>query len=121
MTRAPVSTAHDDARLLDEHVVRRHPLGPVVIAGDERDVRPRTAQPHQRVAHEIDRPGRRQCPVEQIARHHHEIDVLGGHHLDQPVDERGLVLLQRDRPEGPAEVPVAGVEDAHGVQPTEGV
>ena len=119
--RTPVPATHEEARLLDEHVVGRDTLGPVVVAGDEGDVRPGATQSQQRVAQQVDRPGRRQRPVEQIARHHHQVDLLGGNHLGQPVDERGLVLLQRDRPEGPAEMPVAGVEDAHGVQPTEGV
>ncbi len=55
----------------------------------------------------------RDGPVVDVTAHHQGVDALVAHHLDQELDERGLGVELGLPVEGPAEMPVAGVEEPH--------
>ena len=110
----PAEAAADDhARQVGEPVVGGQALGAVVVAGDGHDPHPVGDQAVEGVAQQGHRLGGRDGPVVEVAGDHDEVDALGHHDLDQPVEERRLVGVERHGAEASPEVPVARVEDAH--------
>ncbi len=76
-------------------------------------LRPGGRQPGQRLVGQPDRVDVRQRAVVDVARDHHQVDLLRLDDLEQVVDVRSLVAEHALPVEGPPEVPVGGVEDAH--------
>ena len=88
-----------------------------MVAGDGGHGVPGGLEAHQCLAEHHHCLGGCDRPVVQVAGDDDKINALVAAQLDQPFDERLLVVGKRDRPEAAAEVPVAGVEDAHEVNP----
>ena len=70
-------------------------------------------QPGEGLVGQPDRVDVGERPVVDVAGDDHDVDLLALHDLEQVVDERGLVRRACPPVEGPAQVPVGGVEDAH--------
>ena len=98
---------------VDEAGAEAESLGGVVVAAADHDLGPRSGQPHQGLVRQAYGVDRRECAVVDVAGDHDEVDALGLDHLEQVVDVRSLVPEHAFPVEGPPEVPVGGVEDAH--------
>ncbi|MPM34827.1 hypothetical protein SDC9_81417 [bioreactor metagenome] len=70
-------------------------------------------QPAQCLAEQRDRLDRRDGAVVHVTGDQHGVDPLGLDHLDQVVGERLVGGLQALAVQGPPQVPVSGVQDAH--------
>ena len=68
----------------------------------------------ERVVGERDRVDGGKGTVVDVARHDHEVDLFGLDGLDQVVDVRRLHREEVLAVERPAQVPVGGVQQAHG-------
>ena len=106
--------ADEDPGGVDEPGAEAEPLGGVVVAAGDDDLRPRRGQPRERLVGQPDRVDLGQRPVVDVAGDHDEVDPLRLDHLEQVVDVRRLVAEHPLTVERPPEVPVGGVEDAHG-------
>jgi len=84
-----------------------------VIAGDRGNFGPGMEQAAQGRVEELDRIGGWYGSVVEIARDDNEINLLGAHHIDEPIDEECLLIEQTVVAEGPAQVPIAGVQNSH--------
>ena len=89
------------------------PLGGVVVAAGDDDLRPGVEQPVEGVVEQAHGVDRRQRAVVHVAGHDHRLDGLGPDHLDQVVEEPRLRGEQVDTVEGTTEVPVRGVQQPH--------
>ncbi len=103
-----------DAGGVDQARGEPEPLGRVVVAGGEHDPGARGGQPRERLVGEAHGVDRRQGAVVDVARDEHHVDLLGGDDLEQVVDVGRLVREHALPVEGPAQVPVGGVQQAHG-------
>ena len=108
-----VPTAHVHPAEVHQFVVRGDTIRAVVVPGDDGDGVAAGLQADQRLAEEHHGLRGRDGPVVHVAGHHHEVDPLLRAQPDEPVGERLLVVVERHRTEAAAEVPIAGVEDAH--------
>jgi len=70
---------------------------------------------------QLDRIGGGNRAVEQVAGNCYQVDFFVTHNVDQPVDEQRLLVEQSMVTEGPAEMPVAGMQDPHDTQYEQGV
>ena len=71
-------------------------------------------QPEQRVLAQLDGVHRRHRPVVDVPGDQHHVHLLGAGHVHQVIEERGLRRPQVGPVQRPAEVPVGGVQHAHG-------
>ena len=90
------------------------PLGGVVVAAGDHHAGAGRGQPGERLVGQVDRVDRRQRPVVDVTGDDDQVDALALDDVEQVVDVRRLVLEHALPVEGPPEVPVGGVEDAHG-------
>ena len=111
-TGPPVATG-DVQTVGQQPVEGRHPLGTVVVPGDQRDAGASGPDCLQAVTEDHHGVVRWDRPVVHVAGDDDEIDALDRDELDDAIEHAGLVVEQRVRPEGPPEVPIAGVEDPH--------
>lgn len=111
---APVAAAHVQAAGIEQLVRRRHAVHRVVVPGDDNHLRPVGAEAADRIVEQRDDLGRGDGPVVDVARHDYEFDAFSAAQLDEPVEERALVVDERHGAEVASQVPVAGVEDSHG-------
>ena len=88
-------------------------VGGVVIARDGDHPRPGIRKPHQRLEHQPHRQERRECPVEEIPRHDHQVDLGAASHPDQLVENVLGLGGTVDTSEFLADVPVGRMKDAH--------
>ncbi len=86
----------------------------VVVAAAHHDARTGGGEPGERLVGQGDRVDVGEGTVVDVSRDHDHVDVLRGDDLEEVVDERTLVAQQVLAVEGPPQVPVGGVEDAHG-------
>ena len=98
---------------VDELGPEAEPLGGVVVAAGHHQPGAGGGDPGERLVGQPDRVDGRQRPVVDVTREHHQVDALGLHDLEQVVDVRRLVAEHALPVEGPPEMPVGGVEDAH--------
>ena len=105
--------AHEDACGVHQAGAEAEALGAVVVAAAHHDPRARGGQPGEGLVGEGDGVDVGEGPVVDVARDDHDVDPLGLHDLEQVVHERRLVPEQSLAVEGPPQVPVGGVEDAH--------
>ncbi len=105
--------AHVQTRALGPARPEPEPLGGVVVAAGDDDLRPGVEQPVEGVVEQAHGVDRRERPVVHVAGHDHRLDGLGPDHLDQVVEEPGLRGEQVDTVEGTTEVPVRGVQQPH--------
>ena len=103
-----------DAGGVDQPGAEAEPLGGVVVAAGDHHPRAGRGQPGEGLVGQADRVDRRQRPVVDVAGDHDQVDPLALDDVEQVVDVRRLVLEHALAVEGPPEVPVGGVEDAHG-------
>ena len=106
--------ADEDARGV--HQARSETEAPraVVVAAAHHDARTGGGEPGERIIGQADRVDMGERTVVDVSRDHDHVDGLRGDHLEEVVDERTLVAEQVLAVEGPPQVPVGGVEDAHG-------
>lgn len=88
--------------------------GRVVVSGDHHRGHAEVGEPVQRVVEQLDGGQRRHRPVVHVPRHHHRVHLALAHGGDEVTDELGLGAEHADPVEGPAEVPVGGVQESHG-------
>lgn len=105
--------AHVDPRTVEQPRPEPEATGRVVVAARHDDAGAGGGEPGEGLVGQPDRVDLGQRPVVDVARHDHDVDALGLHDLDQVVHERRLVAEESFPVEGPAQVPVGGVEDAH--------
>ncbi len=92
--------------------------GRVVVPGDHHRGHAQAGEPVQRVVEQLDRGERRHRPVVHVPRHHHRVHLALAHGGDEVADELGLGAEHADPVEGPAEVPVGGVQNPQDATPT---
>lgn len=73
----------------------------------------REAASRERVVGQRDRVDLGERAVVDVARHDHEVDLLGLHDLQEVIGVRALMGEHPLAVERPAKVPVGGVQDAH--------
>ena len=105
--------ADEDARGVDQPGAEPQPLGRVVVAAGQHDLRPGGGEAGQRLVGEADGVDVGERAVVDVPGDHHEVHPLRGHHVEQVVHVGSLVREHALPVEGPPEVPVGGVEDAH--------
>lgn len=88
--------------------------GRIVVPGDHHRGHAEVGEPVQRVVEQLDGGQRRYRPVVHVPRHHHRVHLALAHGGDEVTDELGLGAEHADPVEGPAEVPVGGVQESHG-------
>ncbi len=101
------------AGVVDQPGGDAEPGGRVVVAARDDDPRPRVAQPEERVVVQRHGLDRRHGAVVDVTGDQHDVDPLLAHGRHQVVQEGGLRRPQVGPVQGPAEVPVGGVEQAH--------
>ncbi len=106
--------AQVDAGRVDQRAVDPEPARGVVVAADQDDPGAGRAQPGECVLEQRHRVHRRNRPVVDVARDQHRVHPLRARRLDQVVEEAGLRLPQVGAVQRPPEVPVRGVQEAHG-------
>jgi hypothetical protein len=104
---------HMQPGLLQQPGTETQPAGGVVVTTGEDHRGPRGDQPRQRVIQQGDDVDPRQRSVVDVAGHDHGVHPLRPDHLDQMVEDLCLGLEQPHPVEGPAEMPVGGVEQPH--------
>ena len=97
----------------DEGGVGAQPDRGVVVAAGHHDDGARGPQLHQRVLEQLDRLQRRDRAVEDVTRHDDEVRPFLPHRRDQGLDHLLLRPAQVGTVQGPAQMPVRGVHDAH--------
>ena len=102
-----------DAGGVDQPGAEAEPQRGVVVAAGEHHAGAGAGQPGQGVVGQPHGVDRRQRAVVDVAGDHHGVDPLALDHLEQVVDEGSLVRQHAFAVEGPAQVPVGGVEQAH--------
>ena len=105
--------ADEHTRRVDQLGAEPEALSGVVVAAGDHDLGPRPGQPGERLVGKPDSVDRRQRTVIDVACHHDQIHTLRGDDSQQMVDVRSLVSEHALPVEGPPEMPVGGVEDAH--------
>ncbi len=104
---------HVDACGIDQPCADAQPGGRVVIAAGDDDPRARVTQAHERVVVQPHRVDRRHGAVEDVAGDQDRVHPLRAHRLDERVQEARLGRAQVSAVQGPAQVPVGGVQQAH--------
>ena len=118
LRRGVETGAQVHAVFLQQPGVQSQPVGAVVVAGDDDDVRRRLArQPGDDLVPQRNGFRRRHCAVEHVAGDDDGIrtGVLGQRH--ELLQHVSLVVRERNVVENLAEVPVGGMEDAHVLPP----
>ena len=85
----------------------------VVVAAGQHDVDRGGGEPGQRLVEQRDRVGRRHRAVVDVAGDEHRVDAPLDGGVDQPAQERALVLEHRLAVQRAAQVPVGGVQQSH--------
>ncbi len=88
----------------------------VVVAAADDHGGPRPGEAGEGLVGQLDGVDVGQGAVVDVPGDHDDVDALRLDHLEQVVDERTLVAQEALAVEGPPEVPVGGVEDAHGTK-----
>src|SRR5699024_11106995 len=104
--------AHREA-LAEERGGEAEAGGGVVVAGGEDDAG-ELGEPQQGVGEEVDDGDGRDRAGVHVAGDEDGVDALPADHLDEVVEEGSLVLDEVDPVQGAPQVPVRGVQDAHG-------
>ena len=91
--------------------------GRVVVAGGHDDAAPGVEQSHEGVVEKFDGARVRQCPVVDVTGNDDGVDLLLAGQFDEVVEVARVRIAEAFTVEGPAEMPVGGVEDAHGSHP----
>ena len=89
----------------------------VVVAGDDHDLRPGAGQAQQRVVDDLLRLRGGDGTVELVARHQHQVHRCVPCDRDDFVEDRPVLAGAVAAAQGPADVPVRGVEDLHDGRP----
>ena len=98
----------------EQGVVDRNAHVGVVVAGDRHHRDAGAAQPRQGVGEQRHRLGRRDGAVVEVAGDHHQVHRRLAGQLHDAIERLGLLIEQGGPVEAPPEVPVGGVEQAHG-------
>jgi hypothetical protein len=85
----------------------------VVVAAGQHDDRAGIDEPGDSVREELHRVGGRQCPVVDVARDEHGVNAFRFDHLYEMIQVEGLGIQQPHPVEGPSEMPVRGMYEAH--------
>lgn len=101
----------------DEPGADAEPAGGVVVPGDHHGGHAQVGEPVQGPVVQLDRGQRGYGPVVDVAGDEDGVDLVLADGLDQVVDEGGLGAEQVHAVEGPAEVPVGGVQEPHSPAP----
>ena len=86
----------------------------IMIAGGHDDRGTGGRNRGKAVVVDADGVGRGHRPVEDVARHHDDIDRFRGDDVCEVTQRRALVIEQVGAVEGSADMPVGGVQDSHG-------
>ena len=93
----------------------------VVVAAGEHHRGTGIDQAHHGLREELDRVGRGHRAVVDVAAHHDGVDLLLAHDVHEVVEVGGLRAEEAHLVEGPAQVPVGGVDQSHGPHGRRGV
>ncbi|MGK0359478.1 MAG: hypothetical protein ACI9U2_001780 [Bradymonadia bacterium] len=106
--------AHADG--LPERAGRVEAGGGVVVAADDHHVQSGVVCPqlHQGLVVGPQRPSGRVGGLKNVASDQERVDLLRRDRLAEPVEKTGVLLAPRLLMQGAPEVPVRGVQDAHG-------
>ncbi|CUR60091.1 hypothetical protein NOCA270074 [metagenome] len=105
--------ADEHPRCVDQVGAEAEALGGVVVAAGDDHLRPRARESGEALVGEPNGVDRGEGPVVDVSGHDHEVDTLGLDHLQEVVDVRSLVAEQILSVEGPPQMPVRAVKDAH--------
>lgn len=106
--------AQVDARAVDESRADAEAAGRVVVAGDHHGGHAQLGEAVQRVVEQLDGGQRGHRAVVHVSRHHDGVHGPLAHGGDEVTDELGLGTEHVHPVEGPAEMPVGGVQESHG-------
>ncbi len=106
-----------DARAFEEARADAEPAGRVVVAGDHDGRDADGGEPVQCPVEEFDGGERRDGPVVDVTGDEDGVHLAGLDGGHQMVEEGGLGVQQGDAVEGPAQVPVRGVQQLHATAP----
>ncbi len=84
-----------------------------MIAAREHDIDSRRSKPGQGLVEHRDGIGRWHGAVVDVAGDQHRVNALLDGSVDQPAQERALVLEHRLAVQRPAQMPVGGVQESH--------
>ena len=84
-----------------------------MVSRDDCDNHIEFAEPPQRLPEQLDRFGRRDSPVIDVAGDDDQIRLVRFDNADERIAERHLIVVQRHRTEAATEMPVAGVNNSH--------
>ena len=105
---------HDVDALPQQRRLEAEPGGGVVVAARHDDLRTRIGEAAQRVGEKGVARRRRRGRVEHVARDDHHIDVVLAHLRGERLEHAAQRIERGVAVERPADVPVRGVQDAHG-------
>ena len=108
------------ARLLQQPAAEPEPARRVVVAADQHDARAGVVQPEQGVLAQLDGVHRRHRTVVDVPGDQDRVHLLGAGHLHQVIEECRLRRPQIRAVQRPAQVPVRGVQQSHGPDPSPG-
>ena len=115
---APGHVANDHGAMrFEQRPWRFQPARRVVIAGNDDDIELRTASARllQETVELALRRGRWVAVVKDIAGNQQRIDILLHKRVEQPVEEALVLVAALESMQGLAQVPVGGVQQAHGI------
>ncbi len=100
-------------RRVDQVGAEAEPAGGVVVAADHHRADPLGDQPPQRLVAQRHRVDRGKGAIVDVTGDDHHVDALRADRLHEVVDEGALGVDQALTVEGPAQVPVGGVQHTH--------
>ena len=106
------------ARLLQQPATEPEPARRVVVAADQHDARAGVVQPEQGVLAQLDGVHRRHRAVVDVPGDQDRVHLLGAGHVHQVIKKCRLRRPQIRAVQRPAQVPVRGVQQSHGPDPS---